>query len=173
MCEKRYEDIIEDLREKYRPKEIRVLFVAESPPKPSDTQEVRFFYNKNTVLYYATFIAFHRVYSIKEEEFLTMFQKLGCYLYDLLPAGRSWRGVGVDERNRALDKLSRFVRGNKPRLIVVVFKSRIARVIEKKLKDYNVKSLYFPTQRNIDKYVEGLEEVLSDAIANNILPRTL
>jgi len=173
MREKSYEDFVEELREKYKPEEIRVLFVAESPPKPGDTQEVRFFYNKNTVLYYATFIAFHRVYGIREKEFLTIFQKLGCYLYDLLPAGRSWRSIGVDERNRALDKLSRFVRGNKPELVVVVFKSRIARVIERKLEGYNVKSLYFPTQRNIDKYVEGLEEVLSDAIANSILPRTV
>jgi len=172
MCEKSYEDIIEDLRKKYRPEKIRVLFVAESPPKPSDTQKTRFFYNKNTVLYYATFIAFHKVYGIREKEFLTIFQKLGCYLYDLLPVGQKWNNVGKNERNRALDKLSKFTEENKPELIIVTLK-RVADSVEKKLKNYNVKTLYFPTQKYFDKHVKDLEKVLSDAIANNILPKTV
>lgn len=164
MREKSYEDLVEELREKYRPEKIRVLFVAESPPKPDDSREVRFFYNKNTVLYYATFVAFHRVYSIKEREFLTVFQKLGCYLYDLLRVGQKWRNVRRDERNKALNSLEKFVKENKPELIIVVFKSKIAKAVKRKLKEYNVKSLYFPTQKNFNKYVEDLVRILETSI---------
>ena len=69
---------IEKIRNRYCPKKITILFVGKSAPS-----EDRFFYLRNTILYYASFIAFHRVYGVKEDEFLEHFQKLGCFLYDL------------------------------------------------------------------------------------------
>ena len=106
---------IEEIRNRYDPKwvgrDITILFVGESAPS-----ENRFFYLRNTILYYASFIAFHRVYGVKEDEFLEHFQKLGCFLYDLLPCGKKWSDEGKkkvaseEEREQAKAKFREFIR---------------------------------------------------------------
>jgi len=59
---------------------IRILFVGESPPKDAPQN---FFYNRTSILYYATFLTFHRKFGIKEHDFLKFFKRSGCYLCDL------------------------------------------------------------------------------------------
>jgi len=59
---------------------MRILFVGESPPKDVPRN---FFYSRTSMLYYATFLAFHRKFGIKERDFLKFFKRSGCYLYDL------------------------------------------------------------------------------------------
>jgi hypothetical protein len=71
----------EALRRKFRPPEIRILFVGESPPASG-----RFFYQADSGLYRAMREAFHAVYpSLDDENFLALFQSSGCYLVDLCP----------------------------------------------------------------------------------------
>jgi hypothetical protein len=71
----------EALRESFRPKQIRLLFVGEAPPASG-----RFFYSGNSGLYRAMREAFKVVDPrINDENFLTMFQASGCYLTDLCP----------------------------------------------------------------------------------------
>ena len=69
----------ESLRETFRPKQIRLLFVGEAPPASG-----RFFYSQNSGLYRAMREAFKKVDPrIDDENFLSIFQASGCYLTDL------------------------------------------------------------------------------------------
>lgn len=72
----------EEIRRRYDPrkqgKEIKVLFIGESPPGKT------FFYCANSKLYYATKKAFELAYGkvIPDPDFLECFKHLGCYLID-------------------------------------------------------------------------------------------
>lgn len=67
------------LRRRYLPKEVRVLFVGESPPSGGT-----FFYAANSNLYFATQEAFVAASSALEgKDFLEEFRRMGCHLDDL------------------------------------------------------------------------------------------
>ena len=69
----------EQLRRSYRPEQVRLLFIGESPPA-----SWRFFYSRNSGLYRAVRDVFAAVdASVNDENFLQMFQSSGCYLVDL------------------------------------------------------------------------------------------
>lgn len=71
----------ETLREGFRPKKIRLLFVGEAPPASG-----RFFYSRNSGLYRAVREAFQTIDPrVTDDNFLHMFQAAGCYLTDLCP----------------------------------------------------------------------------------------
>jgi hypothetical protein len=71
----------ETLRESFRPKRIRILFIGEAPPASG-----RFFYSANSGLYRAMRDAFRAVDpQINDGNFLSFFQASGCYLTDLYP----------------------------------------------------------------------------------------
>ena len=72
----------EELRRKFRPADVRVLFVGESPPAAGT-----FFYAADSELYRATRGAFAAVLPAcgASDSFLSCFAELGCYLEDLCP----------------------------------------------------------------------------------------
>lgn len=71
----------EQLRRQYRPEQVRLLFIGESPPASG-----RFFYARNSGLYRAMLEVFKSVDpGIRDETFLDVFQASGCYLVDLCP----------------------------------------------------------------------------------------
>ena len=90
MCENRPHNG-ENLRTKYRPDNIRVVFVGESPPASG-----KFFYRENSTLYYATKEAFDN-----PSNFLIKFQNSGFYLDDLVlfPINR------IDDMKRKAERL--------------------------------------------------------------------
>jgi hypothetical protein len=60
---------------------VRLLFVGESPPASG-----RFFYSKNSGLFFAMLAAFRQADpAINAENFLARFRAMGCYLIDLCP----------------------------------------------------------------------------------------
>jgi len=71
----------EEIRRRYDPrkqgKEIKVLFIGESPPSKT------FFYCADSNLYFATKEAFEVAYNKPIANFLNCFKHLGCYLIDL------------------------------------------------------------------------------------------
>jgi hypothetical protein len=111
----------ENLRRRYRPDKVRILFVGEAPPASG-----RFFYQGDSGLYRAvrdTFIAAFP--SLQVDEFLEAFRDMGCYLVDLCgqpvddlpqPARRSICHAGES-------RLARTIRKLRPRLIVTVLRS--------------------------------------------------
>jgi hypothetical protein len=67
------------IRKRYLTKEVRVLFVGESPPAGGT-----FFYAANSNLYFATEEAFVAALpALEGKDFLEEFRRLGCYLDDL------------------------------------------------------------------------------------------
>jgi hypothetical protein len=69
----------EKLRRVFRPAPVQLLFIGEAPPASG-----RFFYCGNSGLYRAMRDAFRSFDpSIDDENFLAVFQALGCYLTDL------------------------------------------------------------------------------------------
>lgn len=71
----------EELRRRFRPVCVRLLFVGEAPPVSG-----RFFYRRDSGLYRAMRDAFHAIDpTVNEQNFLSLFQSAGCYLIDLCP----------------------------------------------------------------------------------------
>jgi Uracil DNA glycosylase superfamily len=69
----------ERLRRRYRPEDIRLLFIGESPPASG-----RFFYQRDSGLYRAVRDAFRAADpSITDDCFLEIFKSTGCYLIDV------------------------------------------------------------------------------------------
>ncbi|MCD6368236.1 MAG: hypothetical protein J7L38_00385 [Thermoproteales archaeon] len=169
---------IEKMRESYDPRsegiEIKILFIGESPPKDAP---VNFFYNRTSVLYYATFLAFHLRFGVLERDFLEFFKNSGCYLYDLFEVpgmvvreNKRWRGVvraSEYEIKKARCRLEEFVLSEKPEIVIVVIK-RVFKEIEdilKKLKERGIIREYFalPFPRDahsFTKYVKKLYSIL-------------
>jgi hypothetical protein len=75
---------LEHLRLYYRPPEVRVLFVGESPPAGGT-----FFYAADSGLYRATRDAFYEaIPEARSGKFLERFAAYGCYLEDLCQESR-------------------------------------------------------------------------------------
>lgn len=111
----------ERLRRRYRPAEVRLLFIGESPPASG-----RFFYQRDSGLYRAFRDAFLGADpSITEDGFLASFQGSGCYLIDTCvdPVDH------LDPRSRraaclaAEPSLARQIRSLQPASIVTLLKS--------------------------------------------------
>jgi hypothetical protein len=118
----------ERLRKIFRPKQVRILFVGESPPASG-----RFFYQADSGLYHAIREAFVKAFpELRERDFLTSFRSLGCYLVDLCerpvdqlqPKGRR------KARRDGEPSLSKSLRALRPELVIVVVRS-IARNVQR------------------------------------------
>ena len=71
----------ERLRRRYRPAQVRLLFIGEAPPASG-----KFFYRQDSGLYRAMRDAFRMLDpAITDGGFLAAFQNLGCYLIDACP----------------------------------------------------------------------------------------
>ena len=111
----------ERLRRQYRPADVRLLFIGESPPASG-----RFFYQRDSGLYRAIRDAFRAVYpSITDADFLPVFQAAGCYLIDscLQPVDRlnpASRRAACQAGERLL---SRTIGMLQPQAIVTVVRS--------------------------------------------------
>lgn len=155
---------IERLRNRYRPADVRLLFVGESAPASG-----KFFYRGRTAVTRYTRQAFERAFSrrfVDDEEFLAFFQSTGCWLDDVvsdlhvdrLPA-RDRRAVIRD----ALDDFSARLRSCSPTEIVVVLR-RILPVVRRAADQAGVNaavhSLPFPGFHWQGDFENGLVSVL-------------
>lgn len=154
----------EKIREKYKPKGIRVLFVGESPPYNGT-----FFYldkpNPTPLLRY-TRDAFEEVYHQKWQEpgsFLRFFQSQRCYLDDLChePINHLPKESRLIERKGAVQSLSERIKDVKPSSIVIIMKG-IQKYVTQAAGDISIPrySLSFPSHGHQIKYKEGLVEIL-------------
>lgn len=121
----------EDLRARYRPHDIGVLFIGESPPAGGT-----FFYAANSNLYYATEEAFRRgVPELLSGDFLDDFCALGCFLDDVcLRPVNHLRGTAELEQRRDVERsrgekpLADRVRNANPQAVAVVMKGIVDNV---------------------------------------------
>lgn len=116
----------EELRRKYRPGQVRLLFVGESPPASG-----RFFYRRNSGLYRVVRDVFAAVApSVNDENFLTIFQASGCYLVDLCsePVDRMMPSSRRAARQASEHFLALAIAHLRPQMIATVLRSIEANV---------------------------------------------
>lgn len=118
----------ERLRQSFLPKQVRVLFVGESPPALG-----RFFYRENSGLYRAIHEAFTKAFpNRREQNFLKSFRDLGCYLIDLCdrPVDHLKKKSRRKAHLKGESSLSKSLRTLRPKIIIVVVRS-IARNVQR------------------------------------------
>lgn len=154
----------EELRLSYRPAEVRVLFIGESPPANGT-----FFYLENSNLWLYTRKAFQSVYGAalpEDMSFCEFFTSRGCYLEDL--CSNPVNHMTNPERSRtckaAVDSLAERISALSPRAVVCV-KVPTARYIESAMakNGLHAGSLYvlpFPSCGHQHEYVSGLAKLI-------------
>ena len=108
----------ERTRRQHRPRHVRVLVVAESPPASG-----RFFYHGDSGLYRAVHAVFTAAYpSAKGRPFLESFRRRGWYLVDLCPSPVNHldRRARRKAHDRSAPRLARIVSRFRPHAIVLV-----------------------------------------------------
>ena len=109
---------LEEDRLRYKPPEVKILFVGESPPRTS------FFYHKNSNLYYWIKEAFNKAYEWKlgeGERFLENFKKLGCFLtYLFKEPEKKIKDATRSELEEVTEELAREIEELNPKIIVVL-----------------------------------------------------
>jgi hypothetical protein len=111
----------ERLRRHYRPDQVRILFIGESPPASG-----RFFYQADSGLYRAVRETFFRAFpSLRNPEFLASFCSLGCYLVDLCgePVDHMTEQNRTDACRRGETRLAQEIRAIRPKVIVTLVRS--------------------------------------------------
>jgi hypothetical protein len=114
------------LRRRYRPDEVRLLFVGESPPASG-----RFFYQADSGLYRAIRDTFFAAFPVLDKtDFLESFRDLGCYLIDLcqMPVDR----FSGEQRRKACSDgeggLAQTLKRLRPNITITVVRSIAANV---------------------------------------------
>jgi len=163
---------LETVRRAFRPGEIRVLFVGESPPIKGV-----FFYRGDGKLVRFTMEGFGKAYKRSFRnycDFLTFFRDIGCYLDDLShrPINHLRDSKRREIRSRCVHSFARRLRELRPKAIICVMKG-IAGEIEHALDRANLEhiphySLSFPGRRS-RQYVNGLVKVLKKLQDEDIL----
>src|SRR5215469_6929768 len=105
----------EVLRQRYRPAQVRLLFVGEAPPASG-----LFFYRADSGLFRAIRKAFIAAFpALRSRDFLKSFQELGCYLVDL--CGTPVERLDKEERRRVClqneVRLARIIKRLQPKTI--------------------------------------------------------
>jgi hypothetical protein len=151
----------EFLRESYRPAQIKILFVGESPPASG-----KFFYIENSLLYHATKESFLQAlpYLNQQTPFLKTFQDLGCYLEDLCetPVNHLDNSTRARERAKSLPSFREKIKQISPKIVIVVMK-QITPYVQQALDAENCQAvlhnLPFP-RRHRQQYVSELKQLL-------------
>jgi hypothetical protein len=111
----------ESLRRRYRPDQVRILFVGEAPPVSG-----RFFYRGNSGLYRAIRDAFITAFpSLPKEGFLEAFRAFDCYLVDLCsrPVDHLPHSTRTTISYEGEARLARTIRVVRPMVIVTLLRS--------------------------------------------------
>lgn len=111
----------EQLRRSYRPKQVRLLVIGESPPASG-----RFFYTRNSGLYRAVRDVFAALDPfVNDENFLKVFQAAGCYLVDLCsqPVDRMSPSLRRATHRASERYLARTIARLHPQMIVTMLRS--------------------------------------------------
>ena len=164
--------VISQLRKRYRPKKIKVLFVAESPPESS---EDRFFYNWRQErwdnMYRTVMKAVFPEFEYRpgeKDNWLRKFSKHGYYLIDV--TDRPVNRLSPAERRYALDaavkaKLTEIKMLVSPSTPIVLVKKNVFSALNRRLRDagYNVSHesfLPFPSHGHQKEFVRKCRDCL-------------
>lgn len=118
----------ERVRRRYRPAQVRLLFVGEAPPASG-----RYFYQANSGLYRAIREAFvSALPCLPASTFLEQFRHLGCYLIDLCeePVDQLNQQQRREAHRGGVVRLSTALKQLRPELVITVVRS-IAPIVKR------------------------------------------
>jgi hypothetical protein len=152
----------DELRPKYRPTQIKILFVGESVPAGGT-----FFYKEDSILYHAMKEGFIRSFpEINGNGFLKSFSNLGCYLEDLCAtpvnrlSDRERQSIRIDSVPQFRKKLEE----SSPQKIIVVMK-QIVPFVQQAANDIDLQvplhPLPFPISGNRQQFIAQLDQLLN------------
>lgn len=152
----------ERARRRYRPDDVRVLFIGESPPAGGT-----FFYFGDSVLHDATREAYQMRWPPlrREEDFLAAFQRLGCFVEDLTttPVNKLPDDEAEGLLCAGIPKLVRRIAPLRPRAVVIVKSSIVPKVTHAVKRaghgDVERHELPFPT-RHRPRYIRELSALV-------------
>lgn len=155
-------NIYENARNKYKPENIKILFVGESVPNSG-----KFFYLNDTYLYQYTKKAFERLNNTQNFT-RENFKELGCWLYDVCdaPVNKTSSAEKRKQIKAGIPKLEKNIKELNPNYIIVVKKSDMRKLVYEPLlkKDYiNIKTTFnlpFPNCGHQNEYANELYEIL-------------
>ena len=156
---------IDELRDAYRPRRVKALFVGESSPAQGTH-----FYRANSNLFRATQAAFAETIGSDAvpagEAFLRLFARSGCWLVDL--ADRPVNRMDAKERRQAVEagipRLAELIAEVRPKHVVVI-KSDITKAVEQAIELSGVKrpamlALRYPLRQYRADFVRDLAAFL-------------
>ena len=163
----------EATRAEYRPAEIKILFVGESPPAGGT-----FFYYGNSNLARYTREAFETAFDRRfsgMNAFLDFFKQQGCYLDDLclVPVKNMNKTQRNAERQRGADTLAERIQAYDPDYIIIVMIGIEGHVVgalyRADLQSIPRTALPFPSHGNQSRYVNELADTLKDLQDGDLL----
>ena len=123
-------ETIENIRQSYKPEQIKILFIGESAPGSGD-----FFYKGDTLCGY-TKKAFSAIYpevqSMSKMQFLDFFKQCGCFLDDLchIPVDYQTKAERRQEYELGVPQLSERIKEYGPDSIIIIV-LRVLKYIKK------------------------------------------
>lgn len=174
----------DELREQYKPKHIKLLLIAESPPPAGTTESSRHFYRSDVVrsndrlftntvkaLYPELAEAAEAEIQPQKEQWLRRLQKDGVYMIEALEISQQHE---VTKKNRQLKihdalphLLSRVKKLVDPGTKIILIKSNVFEVAAQPLRDagftvLNTKLVDYPGQYNQQAYREKLAALVTE-----------
>ena len=154
----------ETLRNAYKPDQIKLLFIAESPP-----QSGNFFYHKGSMTTFTSRAfekVFDRVFSDKHS-FLNFFRLRGCYLEDvcLEPVDKLPQKQRTMMLEDSIEYFSGRLKEYRPEAIVIVLKrieSQVKKALRKAKISCPVYTLPFPGFGHQKIYIKELRNILQN-----------
>jgi hypothetical protein len=173
---RRAEETVDRLRQRYRPKTVRALFVGESSPAGGTH-----FYQANSHLYRAVRSGVGQAFEVADppegEAFLDWFRELGFWLVDL--ADRPVDRMAAAERRRqvgaGVTRLATTIAESRPWRVIAVksdLDPHIRAAVRAAGVDVDVDVLPFPLYQWRTPFVERLVAILREISASNADPRT-
>lgn len=156
----------EEIRRMYRPRQVRLLLVGESPPASG-----KFFYCGGPMTRY-TARAFELAYRVclrNSTEFLAFFKEQGAYLDDLSPIAVNTMSAAkrLAQLKACVPDISRRIEALNPEVVVTILR-RIEPYVRAAIaltgKTVTFRSLPFPGQGHQTKYVAGLAEIIKRSL---------
>jgi hypothetical protein len=167
---------IAEMRNRFRPDCVRILFVAESPPQPADHEDLRFFYNpaqkRHDNLFHSIMKAVFPEYETGRHtkgEWLERFKDEGCFLIDAtdMPINR----MNNRERNSRIiverqTKTAEIRQLSTRETSVILIKKNVFRLLAKTLNSagvqvLNKKFLPFPSHGHERRFVKECRALIS------------
>ena len=110
---------VEKIRSRFRPVQIRILFVGESPPDSG-----KFFYCGNSQMAQNMKRVLERDLFAGTGDFFEAFRDSGCYLDDLVPVpvNKSSERIREQARRKAIPDLAQRITKYRPRVVVALLK---------------------------------------------------